>query len=121
MYTNLLVQIKNAQQAKKEFIKYPFSSMDMAVAEILAKNKYIGAVAKKGRSPKRYLEIKISGNLNDFKFISKPSRRIYFGYEDLRPVKQGYGLGVISTPKGIKTTYEARKEKVGGEYFFQVW
>ena len=107
--------------AKKEFIKIPYSSMDMAVAEILTKNKYIDSVNKKGRSPKRYMEIKVNGALTDFKFVSKSSRRLYFGYRDLRPVKQGYGLGVISTPKGIMTTANARKEKVGGVLLFEVW
>ena len=107
--------------AKKELGKVRCSNTDLTIAEILAKNKYLAAVAKKGRTPKRYIEIKLNGGLTDFKLISKPSRRLYFGYKDLRPVKQGYGLGVISTPKGIMTTREARKEKVGGEYLFEVW
>jgi len=43
------------------------------------------------------------------------------GYKDLRPVRQGYGLGIISTPKGIMDIREARKQKLGGEYLFQIW
>ncbi len=121
MYINLLVQIKNGQMAKKEMIKIPFSNMDMSVAEVLAKHKYIDSVAKKGRAPKRYIEIKLNGNLTDFKFISKPSRRLYFGKKDLKPVKQGYGLGLISTSKGIMSAKEARKQNVGGVYLFEVW
>ena len=107
--------------AKKEYIKLPYSSMDMAVAEILSKNKYIDSVAKKGRAPKRYMEIKLNNKITDFKFISRPSRRLYFGYKDLKPVKQGYGFGVISTSKGVMTATEARKQKAGGVYLFQVW
>lgn len=121
MYTNLLVQIKNGQTAQKEMIKIPFSNMDMSVAEVLAKNKYIDSVAKKGRAPKKYIEIKLNGNLNDFKFISKPSRRLYFGVKDIKPVKQGFGLGVFSTSKGIISAKEARKQNVGGVYLFEVW
>lgn len=121
MYTDLLVRIKNAQAARKETVRAPYSRMDMAVAEILARHRYVGEVAKRGRLPKRAIEIKLNGNLCDFKFVSKPSRRLYAGYRRLRPVKQGYGLAVISTPKGVMTTADARKEKVGGELLFEVW
>lgn len=121
MYTDLLVKIKNGQMAKKENIRLRYSNMDMTVAEILAKSRYIDSVAKKGRLPKRIMEIKLNGKLSNFKFISKSSRRIYVGYKDLKSVKQGYGLGVISTPKGIMTTSQARKDKIGGELLFEVW
>ncbi|MBI2025068.1 MAG: 30S ribosomal protein S8 [Candidatus Harrisonbacteria bacterium] len=127
MYQDLITKIRNAQQAKKEFIKVPYSGMDFAVAEILAKNNYIENVAKKGRLPKRIIEIKIkydkdgSGVINGTKFLSVPSRHLYAGYQKLRPVKQGHGLGVISTSKGLRTNTEARKQKVGGELLFEIW
>lgn len=121
MYTDLLVKIKNGQRAKKESIKTGYSKMDLIIADVLANHKYIGGVVKKGRLPKKFLEIKLNGQLSDFRFVSKPSRRLYFGYKDLRPVKNGYGLGVISTPKGIMSAQEARKNKLGGELLFEVW
>ena len=55
------------------------------------------------------------------KRVSKPSRRVYISYKDARPVKSGYGLAIITTPKGILTDSEARKEKVGGELLFNIW
>ena len=96
------------------------------VAELLARYHYIGGVVKKGRLPKRVIEIKLKykdnkGVISGIKFLSKPSRRLYLGYRDLRPVKQGYGLLVISTPKGIMTGAEARKLKLGGELLFEIW
>ena len=126
MYTDLLIKIKNAQQAKKESIKTAYSKMDLVIAEILAANKYIKSVEKKGRMPKRAIEIKLryvdgQGTISGLKFISKPSRRIYVGYKTLRPVRQGYGLGVISTPNGIMTTRNAKKAKVGGQLLFEIW
>ena len=121
MYTDVLVKIKNAQRADKEVVKVQYSTMDMAIIELLAKHKYVDSVTKKGRAPKRIIEIKLNGGLNDFKFISKPSRRLYFGYKDLHAVRQGYGVSVLSTPKGILTNREARKEKVGGEVLFEIW
>ena len=127
MYQDLITRIRNAQQAKKEFVKLPYSGMDFAVAEILAKNNYVDSVAKKGRLPKRVIEIKLKydkeggGVINGVKFLSVPSRHLYAGYQKLRPIKQGHGLGVISTSKGLLTNIEARKEKVGGELLFEIW
>lgn len=126
MYTNLLTQLKNAQAVKKENIKVFHSKADEKIAEILAANDYLEKFEKKGRGAKKILDIKLKyadgdGAIGGFKFISKPSRRIYLGYNEIRPVRQGYGLMVISTPKGIMTGKEAKKLKVGGEALFQIW
>jgi small subunit ribosomal protein S8 len=127
MYLDLLIQIKNAQQAKKDSLKVPYSNLDFAIAELLAKHNYLDSVAKKGRMPKRIIEIKPKydqkgqGAINGLKILSKPSRQLYVGYKELRPVKQGYGLSVVSTSKGIMTGKDARKEKVGGQVLFEIW
>ncbi|MFH1759457.1 MAG: 30S ribosomal protein S8, partial [Patescibacteria group bacterium] len=52
---------------------------------------------------------------------SKPSRRLYIGYQDLKPVKSGYGHALISTSKGVMTGMEAKKKKLGGELLFEIW
>lgn len=126
MYTDLLTRIKNAQQAKKEKLKAPYSMMDSAILESLLKHGYVAEVVKKGRLPKRIIEIKLKyengrGVINGIKFLSVPSRHLYGGYKEFRPVKQGCGIAVVSTPKGIMTAKEARKEKVGGELLFEIW
>lgn len=126
MYTDLVTKIRNAQQAKKEVLKSDFSKMDYEIAEILAKYGFVEAVAKKGRMPKRSIEITLKykdeqGVINGVRFLSKPSRRLYSGYRDLRMVKQGYGLAVISTSNGLMTTQEAKKKKVGGVLLFEIW
>lgn len=127
MYTDLLTKIKNAQKAKKESIKTTYSSPDLAIAQLLANLKFIEAVEKRGRLPKRILEVTLKydkdgrGAIEVIKFVSKPSRRLYAGYKELRKVRQGYGAGVISTPKGIMTYDGARKAKVGGERLFEIW
>jgi small subunit ribosomal protein S8 len=126
MYIDLLTKIKNAQKAKLPNVKIPFSKMDLAVAEILAKHKFIDSVEKKGRMPKRILDIKLRYDANDgaikgVEFLSKPSRRLYAGYKDIKKVLSGYGLLIISTPKGILEGDEAKKEKVGGALLFKIW
>jgi len=122
----MLAQIKNAQAVKKERVKVVYTNLDFAVAELLAKHNFVESAAKKGRMPKRVIEIKLRyqdghGVINGVRIVSKPSRRVYVGYQDLKPVRQGFGLGVISTPKGILTTMEARKGKVGGQLLFEIW
>ncbi len=126
MYTDLLTKIRNAQKAKKASVKASFSNMDLAIAELLAKHGFVAAVNKKGRMPKRILEIDLKyidgrGAISGVRFISVPSRRMYAGYVDLRPVKQGYGISFISTPKGIMTSLDAKKQKLGGQLLFEIW
>ena len=126
MYYDLLAKIKNAQAAKKESLLAPFSKMDFAVAELLRAMRFVGDVQKKTMDRKNMIEIKLlygerGPALSDFKILSKPSRHLYAGYRDLKAVKSGYGFSVLSTPKGIVTHVQARKQKVGGEYLFEVW
>lgn len=59
--------------------------------------------------------------MRDFKLISKPSRYIYKSYKDLKPVKAGYGIGIISTSKGLMTVSDAIKNKIGGTYLLEIW
>ena len=82
MYTDILTQLKNAQLAKKKKIKVPYSNLDMAVLEILSKHGFIEEVSKKGRMPKRVIEIKLKysenkGGIDGFKFINNTSQKIY--------------------------------------------
>ena len=126
MYYDLLTKIKNAQAVKKENIKIPYTNMDFAIAEILVKHKFVEEVFKKGRMPKRILDVKLRyqdgrGKILGVKLLSKPSRKLYAGYKDIKPVRQGYGLLVLSTPKGIMDGKSAKKEKVGGQLLFEIW
>jgi small subunit ribosomal protein S8 len=126
MYYDLLAKIKNATLAKRDQLHTPYSKMDYDIARILVESKYLKDVQKKTIGRQQYLEVKLAlgdrrHRVNDFKIVSKPSRHMYIGYRALMSVKQGFGLGVLSTPKGLMTHREAKKQKVGGEYLFQIW
>ncbi len=124
MYYDLLPKIKNAVLARKEKITVPFSNMDFAVLKALAAGGYLKSVEKKPLGRRQVIEVCLREKklgLIEFKLISKPSRHFYMDYRSLRSVKQGYGLGVLSTSKGILSVREARKQKVGGEYLFEIW
>jgi small subunit ribosomal protein S8 len=126
MYHDLLAKIKNAEGAQKKAFTTPFSKMDFEVAKVLVRGGYLKDAEKKTAGKKNFLEVKLLGSkkkpvVNGIKIVSRPSRHIYTDYRKLHPVRQGYGLGVISTSKGIMGDKEARKNKVGGEYLFEIW
>lgn len=126
MYLNTLTKIRNAQAVKQESVKAPFSNMDLAILEVLEKNKFVDSVAKKGRMPKRIIEIKLKydngdGAIHGVKILSKPSRALYIGYKEIRLVKQGFGALILSTSKGIMDGKVARRAKLGGKLLFEIW
>lgn len=127
---NMLTQIKNAQSRSQEGIVLPFSKMTFGIAEILKNKGFVGGVEKKTRKMNKSevnilgVELKYEngvGAIGGIKMISKPSRRVYAGKDDLKPVKNGYGISIISTSKGLMTGDEAKKAKIGGEIICEVW
>ncbi len=126
MYTDLLVQLKNAQAARKEYLKLPYSNLGFAILELLHRYGFIASVQKKGRMPKRIIEVQLKytdkeGKIQGIKIVTKPSIKVYRGYRDIRSIRQGYGLSVVSTSQGLMTGDEARKKKIGGQILFEIW
>ncbi len=124
MYYNILSELKNAVRARKERVTFPYSKMDFAVLQALKDGGYVKSAEKEMVGRKSVIAVKLPARdkaLNDFKLISKPSRHFYADYRSIRSVKQGHGLSVFSTSKGIMTGKQAQKAKVGGEYLFEVW
>ena len=125
--SELIIGIKNAGKAGKDSVKLPYSNFKMAVAEVLKKEGYVKSVSKVGKIPKRVLEVEIAykerdvPKIKDVVRVSKLSKRIYRGTKDIKSVKNGYGLSIISTSNGIMTDKEANKAKVGGEVLFKIW
>lgn len=123
----MLITIKNANNSQKESVAIPYSGLRHAIADCLAKTKYVSSVSKKtDKKEKAVLEITLSyegkkPKVSHVERISKPSRRIYIKAKEIRPVKNGRGLLVVSTPKGVLTGEEAKKELVGGELLFKIW
>lgn len=124
--SNLLISIKNGGRAKKATIMVPFSNFTGEIAKTLFNSGYIASYAKKSRKNGDMLEVGISyagdmPRVTDVKRVSKLSRRVYCGVHDIKSIKNGRGLLVLSTPKGIMTGDEARKAHVGGEALFEIW
>lgn len=124
--SDMLIRLKNANRAGKASVLVPFSNFRLAIAELLAREGFIEGVAKKGRKARRFIEIMLryqgaTPHISDVQRISKPSRRIYYHVHDIHAPRRGYGRLILSTPKGVLTDKEARKEKVGGEALFTIW
>lgn len=123
MYIDVLIKMKNAEQAGKRSMRVRFSRMDHAVLEELKHYGFVKKVEVKGRPPKKIIEVVFGKerHVQGLKFMSKPSLRRYGGYEDFKKVKGGHGILVVSTSKGVMSGVRARKEKVGGQMLFEIW
>jgi small subunit ribosomal protein S8 len=124
MYYRILPELKNALRAGKEKMTVPFSRMDLAIFEVLRENGYVKSIDRETIEKRAMLVVRLpkkKGGDIDFRLLSKPSRRFYSDYRSLHRVRQGYGIGVLSTPLGILSVADAKKKKVGGEYLFELW
>ena len=124
--TDMLNQIKNAEAVQKTEVLIPLSKIKNEIAGILSKEGFVGEVKKatKGKIKSLKITLKYEGEvpaIAGFKRISKPGQRIYQGFSELKRVRGGYGLSIISTSKGLMTNKEARYKKLGGEVICQIW
>ena len=101
----------------------PSSRMKYAIAEVLERAGYIGSIDKKNDHAFSISLLYKNGRpvISGARRISKPSRRMYMSVHDVKPIKRGFGLLVLSTPAGILTGRDARDKKVGGEALFEIW
>lgn len=123
---DMLISIKNAGNAGKALAVVPFSNLKEEIAKVLFAHGFIVSYAKKGKKVQKTLELGIAyegktPRVADVSRMSKPSRRFYMKATEIKPIKNGYGLMVLSTPKGIMTGDEAKKAQVGGEALFKIW
>lgn len=123
----MINRLKNAGAVKHASVSLPFSNLKMAIAEKLKEAGYVAGVEKKGKKVKKTLEVVLKYDaqgkpvIHGVKRISKPGRRLYKSVLEITPVRYGTGALILSTPSGIKTDKEAKKEKVGGEAMFEIW
>jgi small subunit ribosomal protein S8 len=123
---NMIVQIKNAGAAGRESVLLPYSKVKENIAKVLVKEGFLKGVEKKSHKghPALSLDLIVDNRnpkVTGVKRISKNSKRIYKKSSEIRPIKNGYGLLILSTPKGIMSGRDARKEKLGGEVLFSIW
>ncbi len=124
---DFIVRLTNAGAVHAASVSVPYSAFKMAIAEKLKDMGLVQGIEKKGKKVRKTLDVVLkytqSGHhaISGVKRISKPGRRMYKSAREIVPVRYGHGALILSTPKGVMTGTEARKEKVGGEALFEIW
>lgn len=126
---DLLTRIRNAIHVENPYVDMPTSNMKVRVVQALEREGYVWdhEVLQEEDAPVATLRVNLKYGPNGehviqhIERISKPGRRVYVGVGDMKEVRQGLGISVLSTSKGVLSNREARKEGVGGELLCQVW
>ncbi len=123
---DMLTRIRNGLQAKKDSVLSPSSKLRANVLEVLTREGYIRGYSDddSGRHKALRIELKYFEGEPAIKHVarvSKPGRRVYSGSKELQIVRNGLGITIVSTPKGVLSDAEARSENVGGEVLAEVF
>jgi small subunit ribosomal protein S8 len=124
---DMLTRIRNGLMLRKTFVLVPSSRIKKAIAQILLDEGFIQGYEVTDERPQPNIRVWLKYDnkrrpiLTNLKRVSKPGRRVYKGKRDLPWVLSGMGVAIISTPSGLMTDREARRQGVGGEILCYVW
>jgi len=128
--SDMLTRIRNASAIYRRQVVVPHSRLKEALAQVLIEEGFLGGLDKneeeKGK-PQLVLKLNYSPEpehkpaIGGIERVSKPGQRIYWSSKKIRPVRQGLGIAIISTPQGLMTDSVARKQGLGGEAICRVW
>lgn len=128
---DMLTKIRNAQMAGHKEVCIDASRLKLAIAKILEKEGFIESVSTSSEGPHNQIKINLKyypitqsrrmPAIKGIKRISHGGQRIYIKKNEIKPVKNKYGIAIISTSRGIMTGEESRKMGLGGEYICEVW
>jgi len=120
---DMFTRIRNAQAVRKDEVSMPHSSVKESVAKILKDNNYITEITVKKDGFRKEMTITLSQNvmINEISRVSKPGRRVYAKVKEIPQVKQGRGIVIVSTSKGVMAGQDAKDMKLGGEILARVY
>jgi len=125
--SDFLTRVRNAIKARHQKVDVPYSKLKVEIARILKEEGYISnfkSVEEEGRKVLR-VQLKYSSDnaspISDLKRVSRPGCRVYVGHTEIPRVLGGLGISILTTPKGVMTGRQARKEGVGGEVLCEVY
>jgi small subunit ribosomal protein S8 len=124
---DLLARIRNAHRAKHDRLDVPASRLKLEVCRILKEEGYIKDVKQVEAKPRDVIRVFLNytkdgePGISRIRRVSTPGRRVYRGAEQIKPVLNGMGIGIISTSKGLLTDRQARDQRVGGEVLCEIW
>lgn len=124
---DMLSRIRNAIAAKHSRVDVPASKLKLEVARILKEEGFINNFVAKGEGVKKQIRIFLrydtrgTSTITSLARVSRPGRRVYMGSQEIPKVLGGYGVNIVSTPRGLMTGKRARRENVGGEVLAEVY
>ena len=124
---DFLTRIRNAMRARHQKLDVPASKLKAEIARILKEEGYIANYKPTEEDGMKVIRVYLKYNTNnesvirDLKRISRPGCRVYQGKNQIRRVQGGFGIAILTTPKGVMTGRQARREGVGGELLCEVW
>ena len=123
---DMIARVKNAQARKHKKVELPSSKFKSKIADILKNEGFIKDFKVSTEEKKNILSLELkyhSGNpvISNFERVSKPGRRIFSSADSLPKINNGLGIAIVSTPKGVMTDIDARKQRVGGEIICKVF
>ena len=123
---DMIARVKNAQARNHKKVDLPSSNFKNKIAEILKNEGFIKEFKINSENNKNVLSLELkyhSGNpvISEFERVSKPGRRIFSSADSLPKINNGLGIAIVSTPKGVMTDMDARKQRVGGEIICKVF
>jgi small subunit ribosomal protein S8 len=123
---DMLTRVRNAAQARHKRVDMPVSKLKTEIARILKENHFIHdyKVLDDGRHGVLRLYLRYyedNSVIRKVQRVSRPGRRVYNGADELPPVRNGLGIAIVSTSKGMMSDKQARASKVGGEFMALVW
>ena len=124
---DLLTRIRNAISVERPYVDIPTSNLKVRIVEALEREGYVWDHEILESSPVNTLRVNLKYGPNGERVVehisrvSKPGNRVYVGVGDIKDVRFGMGISVLSTSKGVLSNREARREGVGGELLCQVW
>ena len=123
---DMIARVKNAQERNHKMVALPSSNFKAKIADILKNEGFIKDFKVSNNENKGILSLELkyhSGNpvISNFERVSKPGRRIFSSADSLPKINNGLGIAILSTPKGVMTDIDARKQRVGGEIICKVF
>lgn len=124
---DLLIRLKNGSQRRHETITVPASKLKRAILQILKNEGYVESVEEGTQEGHPILRVQLryvgegEPMITGLQRISKPGRRVYVASNEIERVRNGIGMSILSTSKGVMTDQESRRNKLGGEVLCSVW
>jgi small subunit ribosomal protein S8 len=125
--SDFLTRVRNAIKARQQKVDIPHSKLKAEIARILKEEGYIANFKTTDEEGHKFLRVYLkyssdnSSPLSDLKRVSRPGCRVYVGHTEIPRVLGGLGINILTTPKGVMTGRQARKEGVGGEVLCEIY